>query len=210
MALKVNEIFYSIQGESSHAGRPCIFVRLAGCNLRCSYCDTVYAYDKGAWLEIRDIENKIRAFDCRLVEITGGEPLLQSETPELIKGLLDRGYTVLLETNGSRDIGVIDARCVRIVDVKCPSSGESGNNLLENLEILTPNDEVKFVIGSQEDFEYAKALISSRLSRSNGLKPPLLSPVSGRLNAEILAGWILEGHLDVRLQIQLHKILSLR
>lgn len=209
MALKVNEIFYSIQGESSHAGRPCIFIRLTGCNLRCAYCDTAYAYDEGAWLTVHDIEREIRTFPCRLVEVTGGEPLLQAETPELIKGLLDQGYTVLLETNGSRDIGVIDGRCARIVDVKCPSSGESGENRLENIEILTPNDEVKFVIGSREDYEYARAIIAGRLSRCSGLKPPLVSPVFGRIEPERLACWILEDHLDARLQIQLHRILSL-
>jgi len=209
VALQVNEIFYSIQGESSHAGRPCVFVRLTGCNLRCAFCDTAYAYDEGSWVMIRDIEREIQAFDCHLVEVTGGEPLLQTETPELIRGLLDRGYTVLLETNGSRDIGVIDERCVRIVDVKCPSSGESGKNRLENLGILTPNDEVKFVIGDREDYEYAKSVIVRRLSRRDGLKPPLLSPVFGRIEPERLARWILEDHLDARLQIQLHKILSL-
>lgn len=205
MALQVNEIFYSIQGESSHSGRPCAFIRMTGCNLRCSYCDTAYAYDEGDRLEISDIERKIGAFRCGLVEITGGEPLLQAETPELIRTLLDRRYTVLLETNGSLDIGVVDERCIRIVDVKCPSSGESGKNRLENLALLTPNDEVKFVIGDREDFAYAKSIISTHLAGRNGLKPPLLSPIFGRMNPEILAGWILEDHLDVRMQIQLHK-----
>ena len=205
MPLQVNEIFFSIQGESSHAGRPCAFIRLTGCNLRCSYCDTTYAYDEGAWLEILDIERQIRSFHCRLVEITGGEPLLQTQTPELIRTLLDRHYTVLLETNGSREIGVVDERCIRIVDVKCPSSGESEKNQLENFDIITPNDEVKFVIGNREDFEYANSFISTHLSRRNGLKPPLISPVFGRMNPESLAQWILEDHLDARLQIQLHK-----
>jgi 7-carboxy-7-deazaguanine synthase len=205
--LQVNEIFFSIQGESSHAGRPCAFIRLTGCNLRCSYCDTTYAYDEGSWLEIPEIERQIRSFDCRLVEITGGEPLLQAQTPELIRTLLDRQYTVLLETNGSREIGVVDERCIRIVDVKCPSSGESEKNRLENFDIITPNDEVKFVIGNREDFVYAKSIISTHLSHGNGLKPPLISPVFGRMNPESLARWILEDHLDVRLQIQLHKVI---
>lgn len=207
MPLQVNEIFFSIQGESSHAGRPCAFIRLTGCNLRCSYCDTTYAYDEGSWLEIPEIERQIRAFHCRLVEITGGEPLLQAQTPELIRTLLDRQYTVLLETNGSREIGIVDERCIRIVDVKCPSSGESEKNRLENLAIITPNDEVKFVIGNREDFDYAKGIISTHLSRRNGLKPPLISPVFGRMNPESLTRWILEDHLDVRLQIQLHKVI---
>jgi len=205
--LLVNEIFFSIQGESSHAGRPCAFIRLAGCNLRCSYCDTRYAYDEGSVREIPEIERQVRSFGCPLVEITGGEPLLQAGTPELVRALLERRYTVLVETNGSLDIGLVDERCSRIVDVKCPSSGVSEKNRLENLAILTPNDEVKFVIGDRADFEYAKGIISAHLSCRSGLKPPLISPVSGRMDPEILARWILEDHLDVRLQIQLHKVI---
>jgi 7-carboxy-7-deazaguanine synthase len=205
--LLVNEIFFSIQGESSHAGRPCAFIRLAGCNLRCSYCDTRYAYEEGSAQEISDIERQISSFGCHLVEITGGEPLLQTGTPELIRTLLDHGCTVLLETNGSLDIGCIDERCARIVDVKCPSSGESAKNRLENLALVTPNDEVKFVVGDRKDFDYAKGVIATHLSRRDRLKPPLISPVFGRMNPEILARWILEDHLDVRLQIQLHKVI---
>lgn len=207
MSLKVNEIFFSIQGESSHAGRPCAFIRLAGCNLRCSYCDTRYAYEEGSWREIDDIEREIRPFGCSLVEVTGGEPLLQTETPELVRRLLDRGYTVLLETNGSLDIGAVDERCTRIVDMKCPSSGETDKNRLENLAILTPDDEVKFVIADRCDFDYARTLIAERLSGRRDLKPPLFSPAFGRLNPEDLARWILEERLDVRLQIQLHKVI---
>jgi 7-carboxy-7-deazaguanine synthase len=207
VSLKVNEIFFSIQGESSHAGRPCAFIRLAGCNLRCTYCDTQYAYEEGSLREINDIEREIRPFRCTLVEVTGGEPLLQAQTPELIRKLLDKRYTVLLETNGSRDIGIVDDRCTRIVDVKCPSSGQADKNRLENLNIITPNDEVKFVIGDREDFDYAKAVVSTRLSRRDDLKPPLFSPAFGRLNPKSLARWILEDHLDVRLQIQLHKVI---
>jgi 7-carboxy-7-deazaguanine synthase len=207
VSLKVNEIFFSIQGESSHAGRPCAFIRLAGCNLRCTYCDTQYAYEEGSLREINDIEREIRPFRCTLVEVTGGEPLLQAQTPELIRKLLDKRYTVLLETNGSRDIGIVDDRCTRIVDVKCPSSGQADKNRLENLNIITPNDEVKFVIGDREDFDYAKAVVSTLLSRRDDLKPPLFSPAFGRLNPKSLARWILEDHLDVRLQIQLHKVI---
>jgi 7-carboxy-7-deazaguanine synthase len=207
VSLKVNEIFFSIQGESSHAGRPCAFIRLAGCNLRCTYCDTQYAYEEGSLREINDIEREIRPFRCTLVEVTGGEPLLQAQTPELIRKLLDKRYMVLLETNGSRDIGIVDDRCTRIVDVKCPSSGQADKNRLENLNIITPNDEVKFVIGDREDFDYAKAVVSTRLSRRDDLKPPLFSPAFGRLNPKSLARWILEDHLDVRLQIQLHKVI---
>ena len=133
MSLKVNEIFYSIQGESSFAGYPCVFVRLSGCNLRCSYCDTQYAYDDGEQLEIPEIVNSVKAYDCPLVEITGGEPLIQAETPNLITQLIENGYKVLLETNGSQDISLVDERCIRIVDIKCPSSGEHLRNDLGNL-----------------------------------------------------------------------------
>lgn len=207
MPLKVNEIFCSIQGESSHAGRPCAFVRLTGCNLRCTYCDTQYAYHEGAWLEISEILDRISKFDCRLVEITGGEPLIQEQTPELLRTLLNRNFTVLLETNGSLDIGAVDERCVRILDIKCPSSGESDQNRLENLKLLTPRDEIKFVIGNREDYEYAKFILSSRLSRRNAISPPLLSPAFGTIDAASLARWILQDRLDVRLQLQLHKLI---
>ena len=149
MALKVNEVFFSIQGESSYAGRPCVFVRLTGCNLRCSYCDTAYAYEEGVWREVDDVVGQIDSFGCPLVEITGGEPLLQEETPVLVEKLLGRRYEVVLETNGSRDIRAVDAGCVRIVDVKCPSSGEAAKNDLNNLHCLTPKDEIKFVVGDR-------------------------------------------------------------
>jgi Organic radical activating enzymes len=141
------------------------------------------------------------------VEITGGEPLIQKETPELIKKLLDQEFTVLLETNGSQDIGVVDERCVRILDIKCPSSGESENNDLENLGKITPHDEIKFVILNREDYEYAKFILSSSILTQNNLKPPSFSPVFGKMDPETLAQWILEDHLDVRLQIQLHKLI---
>jgi len=207
LPLKVNEIFFSIQGESSYTGRPCAFVRLTGCNLRCIYCDTQYAYEDGIWLEIPEILQKVSLFDCRLVEITGGEPLIQEQTPELIGRLLDQAFTVLLETNGSRDIGAVDERCIRIVDIKCPSSGESEKNRLENLKILTSHDEIKFVIGSREDYEYAKFILSTGLPHRDTMKPPLLSPVFGKIDAQTLARWILQDRLDVRLQLQLHKLI---
>ncbi|MHB8772365.1 MAG: radical SAM protein [Syntrophales bacterium] len=207
MSLTVNEIFASIQGESSHAGRPCVFIRLTGCNLRCSYCDTRYAYEEGTQREIAEIEQAVRSCGYPLVEVTGGEPLLQPETPALVRQLLAGGYTVLLETNGSLDIGAVDARCCRIVDVKCPSSGQAEKNRLENLALVTPNDEVKFVIAERGDFDYARGVIAGRLSGRRDLKPPLFSPVYGRLDPELLARWILAEHLDVRLQIQLHKVL---
>lgn len=205
--LKVNEIFYSIQGESSYAGRPCVFVRLTGCNLRCSYCDTRYAYEEGEDLEIGEIINRITSHRCRLVEITGGEPLIQNNTSLLIQQLLDLGFEVLLETNGSMDISVIDNRCVKILDIKCPSSGEAKRNDLENLKRLQPRDEIKFAIGGREDYDYAKNILSF-INRAEGhINPPLLSPVYGRMNPELLAQWILADHLDVRMQIQLHKVI---
>jgi len=205
--LKVNELFYSIQGESSHAGRPCVFLRLTGCNLRCSYCDTRYAYDEGQNLEIDEIIDRVTSYRCRLIEITGGEPLIQKETPELIHQLLERGFEVLLETNGSLDISNIDDRCVKIVDIKCPSSGEAKNNDLENLKRLSDKDEIKFVIGSEEDYVYAKKIMSL-IGKSNlRIKPPIFSPVHKQMDPKLLAEWILADHIDVRMQIQLHKII---
>jgi len=207
MPLKVNEIFHSIQGESSWAGRPCTFVRLAGCNLRCTYCDTTYAYEEGEWMEIPAIESRIEESRCRLIEITGGEPLLQDETPQLIRRLLDKGYTVLLETNGSQDIGIVDERCIRIMDIKCPSSGEADSFYQGNLPKLTATDEIKFVIGGRKDYDYARKIICGQLSSVDLLLPPLFSPVSGRMDVESLARWILQDKLDVRLQVQLHKVI---
>ncbi|GAJ03129.1 unnamed protein product, partial [marine sediment metagenome] len=159
MPLKVNEIFFSIQGESSYAGRPCVFVRLTGCNLRCSYCDTQYAYDEGREMEIGEIIDRVASYECPLVEVTGGEPLIQKETSVLIHRFLEEGFEVLLETNGSQDISQIDDRCVKIVDIKCPSSGEEEKNDLDNLTRLTDKDEIKFVIGSREDYEYARKIL---------------------------------------------------
>ena len=200
----MNEIFHSIQGESSWAGEPCIFVRLTGCNLRCSYCDTVYAYEQGAMLGIAEILERVRRMGCDLVEITGGEPLLQADTPELIERLLNGGFKVLLETNGSLDIGLVDKRCVRIVDVKCPSSSMAGQNYSDNLKKLRGRDELKFVIGSRDDYEYARGMLPAippAICRIN------FSPVSGLLDPGLLARWILEDRLRVRLNLQLHKVI---
>jgi len=207
VSLKVNEIFYSIQGESSFAGLPCVLVRLTGCNLRCSYCDTRYAYEEGTLWNIPAIIDRVSSCQSRLVEITGGEPLLQEETPLLIHELLDRGYDVLIETNGSKPIRAVDRRCVRIVDIKCPSSGESHNNDYSILDDLTEQDEVKFVVGERNDYEFAKEILSSRISKTRISRPPILSPVTQRLDPKNLAEWILDDHLYVRLQLQLHKIL---
>ena len=205
MPLKVNEIFYSIQGESSYAGRPCVFVRLTGCNLRCSYCDTRYAYNEGQEMEIGEIVDRVASYKCPLVEITGGEPLIQKETPALILRLIEEGFEVLMETNGSQDISRIDDRCLKIIDIKCPSSGEEEKNDLGNLTRLTAKDEIKFVIGGRKDYEYAKKkldLVDSTLLKMN---PPHFSHVFGKMDPKILAKWILEDHLNVRLHIQLHK-----
>ena len=206
MALLVNEIFYSIQGESIHSGRPCIFVRLTGCNLRCTYCDTRYAYEDGMQMEIREILERLAAYQCSLVEITGGEPLLQHDTPSLIHRLLENGYEVMMETNGSFDISRVDGRCMKIVDIKCPSSGASEKNDLKNLKRLNLIDQVKFVVGCREDYLYAKEIIKS-IPPGFPMERVLFSPVSDKMSSDILAGWILEDALNVRLHLQLHKII---
>ena len=206
MALEVCEIFYSIQGESTRAGEPCIFIRLTGCNLRCAYCDTGYALEPGALMEIPEILRRVRGLRCDLVEVTGGEPLIQPETPSLIDGLLDAGHTVLLETNGSMDIGVVDPGCVRIVDIKCPSSGMAGQNYLENLKKLKTRDELKFVIGNREDYEFALNVLSTFPAVPCKIN---FSPVFGSIEPRSLAEWILEDHLPVRLNLQLHKMIKM-
>ncbi len=207
MTLKVNEVFYSIQGESSFAGLPCVFVRLTGCNLRCSYCDTQYAYDEGNTLKIDEIIAEVGSYECRLVEITGGEPLIQEETPALIQRLLDEDHEVLLETNGSQDISRVDGRCVKIVDIKCPSSGEEDKNDLKNLTLLTDKDEVKFVIGDRGDYEYAKHVLNLIPAYSTRKRAVHFSAVYGKTDPKTLAKWILEDHLSVRLHMQLHKLI---
>jgi len=207
VSLKVNEVFYSIQGESSFAGYPCVFVRLTGCNLRCSYCDTQYAYEDGNTLKIDEILAEVRSYECRLVEITGGEPLLQKETPALIQRLLDEDQEVLLETNGTQDISRVDGRCARIVDIKCPSSGEEDKNNLNNLNILTDKDEVKFVIGDRGDYEYAKRVLNLIPAYSTRRTSVHFSTVFGEIDLKILAKWILEDHLNVRLHVQLQKLI---
>ncbi len=202
--VKVNEIFYSIQGESTYSGMPCIFIRLSGCNLRCSWCDTTYAYDQGFDITIDDILKQVKKFNCRLVEVTGGEPLLQAGTPVLIERLLNKGYEVLLETNGSLDTTGIDKRCIKIIDVKCPSSGESKKNRLENLKRLTPLDQVKFVIKTKDDYDFAKKILKEIPGISGNRV--LFSPVSKKLKPSLLAEWILDDGLKVRLHLQIHKI----
>lgn len=206
MTLIINEIFNSIQGESLYAGLPCTFIRLTGCNLRCSYCDTRYAYEEGTSLTMTDIIDRVSGYGCPLVEITGGEPLIQNETPLLITNLIENGYKVLLETNGTIDISRIDERCIKIVDIKCPGSGESGKNILDNLNRLNVKDQVKFVITNREDYEYAKDIIKQipgGFLREN----ILFSPVPGKMEFSDLANRILEDKLMVRFHIQLHKII---
>jgi len=206
MTLKVNEIFYSIQGESSRAGCPTVFIRLSGCNLRCSYCDTKYAYEDGQEMEMSQILEAVKEFGCHLVEITGGEPLLQKETSAFISKLLDDSYTVMLETNGSLDIGEIDGRCIKIIDVKCPSSGEHEKNLFSNFEKMNKNDELKFVIETKEDYSYAK----DQLLIYDIIIPPgniHFSPVFEKLSPQTLSAWILEDNLNVRMTPQLHKFI---
>lgn len=206
MMLRVNEIFYSIQGESLDAGLPCVFVRLTGCNLRCRYCDTRYAHGEGEPMSIETIMDRVAAYPCRRVEITGGEPLLQPAAPRLITTLLDTGRRVLLETNGTFDIRAVDPRCVRIMDVKCPGSGAADKNRLSNLHYLTPNDQVKFVITDKTDYDFAKTILQTAMPAAKSV-PVLFSPVPGRLAPDELAAWILADGLDARLQLQLHKIL---
>jgi len=204
MSLLVNEIFYSIQGESTYSGRPCTFIRLAGCNLRCSYCDTQYAYEEGVRMEVTQIMHRVAAYKCPLIEITGGEPLLQNKTPLLISKLLENRYIVLMETNGSLDIRRVDERCIKIVDIKCPSSHESDKNDLGNLKRLHSKDQIKFVIGNHEDYIYAKSIISSHCPVFPGDRI-LFSPVYEKILPADLADWILKDDLNVRLHLQIHK-----
>lgn len=206
MSLLVTELFYSIQGESTWSGLPCGFVRLSGCNLRCRYCDTQYAYDPGEAMEVEDIARRVKRFGCTHVTITGGEPLLQPETPGLIAELLRNNFKVSLETNGSLDIGAVDPGCVRIMDLKCPSSGMQPQNRMENLQLLGPRDQVKFVIADREDYEFALTMIT-RLPRGIQAGNTLLSPAHGIMPAADLAQWMLQDRVPARLQIQLHKYL---
>lgn len=203
--LTVCEIFLSIQGEGRSAGLPCAFVRLAGCNLRCSWCDTAYAWTGGEAMSIPQVLARLQQFPCRRVEVTGGEPLLQPGTLELLQRLCDRGWTVLLETNGSVDIAPVDGRVVRIVDFKCPSSGQEPKNLWANVAALRETDEVKFVLADRADYDYARDKVARhQLCRRCTVT---FSPVFGQLDPAELAGWILADGLDVRLGLQLHKIL---
>lgn len=201
--LKVNEIFYSIQGESSRMGLPCVFVRLTECHLRCTYCDTEYAFYEGAERSLESIIEEVRSYDCALVEITGGEPLLQEPVYELMTRLCDLGYEVLLETSGAILCDRVDKRVRKIIDMKTPSSGMLKHNDYRNLDLLAPTDEVKFVIGSRLDYDWAKAVIAEHRLAEKCLV--LMSVVFGDLHPQTLAEWILADRLRVRFQLQMHK-----
>jgi len=203
--LRINEIFYSLQGESTWAGRPCVLVRLTGCQMRCRWCDTEYAFYEGEWMSLDEVVSEVRRHDCELVEVTGGEPLLQPGCLPLMEKLCDAGYTVLLETGGGLDIGEVDARVHRILDVKCPGSGEAEANRWENLELLGERDEVKFVLADRTDFDFACEVV--RRHRLVERVPVHFSPVFGELEPAELAAWIRDEGLAVRLQLQLHKLL---
>ena len=201
--LTVNEIFKSIQGESSHTGLPCIFIRLTGCNLRCTWCDTEYAFYDGKAMSAEDILKTIAPYEVRLVEITGGEPLLQEEVYPLMQTLLDNDYRVLLETSGAVSLSQVPAGVVKIMDLKCPGSGEVERNLYDNLDFLGPGDEVKFVILDRKDYEWSRETLQRyQIDKKAGV---LFSPVFDRLPLKDLAEWVLEDKLPVRLQTQLHK-----
>lgn len=202
-SVKINEVFYSIQGESTWAGQPCIFLRLSGCNLRCTWCDTTYAFYDGEEMTVEEVFDRVKSYPCRLVELTGGEPLLQEEVYPLMDRLLEKGYEILIETSGSLDIRRLDPRVHIIMDIKCPGSGMSQWMRWENIQALTSRDEIKFVIRDRKDYEWAAEVVH----RYNlaGRCPLLFSPVFGELEPHQLAQWILQDGLQARLQLQLHK-----
>ena len=202
--LTVNEIFHSIQGESTHAGRPCVFVRLTACDLRCTWCDTPYAFTEGRKMSVDEVVEQVRGYNCDVVEITGGEPLLQKAVYPLMQRLLDDGRTVMLETGGHLSADDVPAGVVRVIDIKCPGSGESDKVYWPNLDRLRSTDELKFVIKDRADYDYARDVVATRdlVSRCSAI---LFSPVHGVLQPRQLAEWILADRLPVRLQLQAHK-----
>jgi 7-carboxy-7-deazaguanine synthase len=205
MKLKVNEIYYSIQGESSYTGLPCIFIRLTYCNLRCTYCDSEYTFHEGNNMSINDILETIGQYSCKLVEVTGGEPLVQKECITLLKKLVDLDYEVLLETSGSLTIKDVPKQVINIIDFKCPSSGMKKKNHWDNINYLKPNDEVKFIIEDREDYEWAKMKI--RQYNLNKKSKILMSPSYNKIEEKEIVDWILKDNLNVKFQIQLHKII---
>jgi 7-carboxy-7-deazaguanine synthase len=202
--LVVNEIFYSVQGESTHVGRPCAFVRLTACNLRCNYCDTEYAFYEGRRMAVAEVAAQIAAYRCPLVEITGGEPLLQQGVYPLCAALLDAGMQVMIETAGAADVSRLDPRVIKIMDLKCPGSGEAERNRWSNLNHLSARDEVKFVISDRADYEWTRAVIAEH-ALARRVNAVLLSPAFGRIDPATLAAWMLEDRLPARLQLQIHK-----
>jgi 7-carboxy-7-deazaguanine synthase len=205
MKLKIHEIFYSLQGESSRVGLPTVFVRLTGCPMRCVYCDTAYAFSGGSNMEISDILTKVADYGTKYVTVTGGEPLAQKGCLVLLQELCDAGYSVSLETGGAIDISPVDKRVSVILDVKTPDSGEVANNIWSNLDHLKKSDEVKFVLCSRADYDWAKEILNKHHIADKC--PVLFSPVYSQINPTDLAGWVLEDKLPVRMQVQLHKIL---
>ncbi len=204
--MKICEIFYSIQGESTFSGLPCIFIRTSGCNLRCSYCDTRFAYEEGYEMKTSKILEKIKKFDCNLIEITGGEPLLQKEVYDFIEKALEANYKILIETNGSILTDRLPQQVIKILDIKCPGSGQSEMMDFNNLSYLKRDDQVKFVITDEGDYNWAKNVISKN-NLTSITENILFSSVYGILDSKKLAEWILKDNLDVRLQVQIHKII---
>lgn len=200
--MRITEIFHSIQGESSHIGRPCVFVRLTGCNLRCVWCDSEYTFTGGRQTSVDEVIAEVRSYGCPLVEVTGGEPLAQDEAFELICRLCDEGFEVLIETSGSIDTSRVDSRAKLVLDVKCPGSGEESKNHWPNLDRLRDHDEIKFVIADRADYEWSRDLVRGR---ELGRWTVLFSPVWGRLDMKLLAEWMLADRVPARLQTQLHK-----
>ncbi len=204
--LTITEIFHSIQGESTYAGRPCVFVRLTACDLRCTWCDTTYAFHEGRKRTLDDVLAEVDAFGCPLVEVTGGEPLLQEAVYPLLQALLDRGLTVLLETGGHRNTARVPERVVTILDVKCPGSGEAARHDWSNMERLRAHDEVKFVVGDRADYEYARRVVGEH-NLATRVAAIHLSPVHGVLSPRDLSEWILADRLPARVQFQIHKLI---
>ncbi len=204
--LTINEIFHSIQGESTRAGDRCVFVRLTACDLRCSWCDTPYAFYEGRKMSVDDVLAAVEGYGCDLVEITGGEPLLQEGVYELMDRLLAARHTVLLETGGHRPIDRVPAEVIKIVDVKCPGSGEDAKNDWANLDRLAPHDEVKFVVLNRKDYEFARDVVREKALASRAAAV-LFSPVHGELDPKTLSEWVIADRLPVRVQLQLHKLI---
>ena len=203
--MQITEIFFSIQGESTYTGRPCIFVRTTACNLRCVWCDSEYTFTGGVKMTLDEVMSRVEGYPCKLVEITGGEPMLQEkEVIELSQRLIDRGYQVMLETSGERDLAHVPKAVIKIVDVKCPGSGEGGTFRMSNLNTLTPHDEVKFVVANREDYEFALDFLRTHKLHVSAVN---LAPVFGSLHPRQLAEWMLADGLDARLGLQIHKFI---